>query len=136
MKIEYFDFVVIGSGPSGQKAAIQAANAGKSVALIEQDALLGGACVHRGTIPSKTLRENARRVNIMRQNANLANFQLNEEMEMATLIDRLDEVLKAHDGFMVKQISRNNITQIRGRANFETKKQPILMGNYVSIEIV
>ncbi|BCE00588.1 Si-specific NAD(P)(+) transhydrogenase [Marinicellulosiphila megalodicopiae] len=118
-QIKDLDFVVIGSGPAGQKAAIQAAKAGQSVALIEQDALLGGACVHRGTIPSKTLRENAKRVNIMRENANLANFQLDETTEMNTLIDRLDLVLKAHDHFMVKQIKRNQIDHIHGRANFE-----------------
>ena len=60
-----FDVTVIGSGPAGQKAAVQAAKAGQRVALIERDRVLGGACVHRGTIPSKTLRENALRVNHM-----------------------------------------------------------------------
>ncbi|MCJ8314641.1 MAG: Si-specific NAD(P)(+) transhydrogenase [Saccharospirillaceae bacterium] len=127
--IKEIDFVVIGSGPAGQKAAIQAAKGGKTVALIEQDLLLGGACVHRGTIPSKTLRENAKRVNIMRENANLANFKLDEATEMTTLIDRLDEVLKAHDSFMAKQIKRNNIEHIHGRANFESKDE--LTGNHV-----
>ncbi|WP_156490302.1 FAD-dependent oxidoreductase, partial [Oleiphilus sp. HI0086] len=63
------DVVIIGSGPAGQKAAVQAAKGGKSVALIERDQWLGGACVHRGTIPSKTLRENALRVKKMRENS-------------------------------------------------------------------
>jgi len=52
-----YDLVVIGSGPGGQKAAIAAAKLGKSVAVIEHDGMLGGVCVHTGTIPSKTLRE-------------------------------------------------------------------------------
>ena len=64
----HYDIVVIGSGPAGQKSAIQAAKLGKSVALIERNKSFGGACVHRGTIPSKTLRENALRVKSMRQN--------------------------------------------------------------------
>ena len=50
-----YDFVVIGSGPAGQKAAVQAAKEGRRVAIIERERELGGACVHRGTIPSKAL---------------------------------------------------------------------------------
>ena len=53
----YVDFVVIGSGPAGQKAAIQAAKLGKSVVLIEKDPHPGGASLNSGTIPSKSLRE-------------------------------------------------------------------------------
>ncbi len=114
----HYDVVVVGSGPAGQKAAVQAAKAGKTVALLERDRLLGGACVHRGTIPSKTLRENALRVRSMRYNAALSNFQLAEDTELATLIDRLDMVLKAHDSYMQQQMSRNNIDLIHGRACF------------------
>lgn len=113
-----YDVVVIGSGPAGQKAAVQAAKAGQSVAVIERDSLFGGACVHRGTIPSKTLRENALRVKNMRQNVALVDFELGEDTEMATLVDRLDDVLKAHDGFMREQIDRNQVERIHGRASF------------------
>lgn len=115
-----FDVIVIGSGPAGQKAAVQAAKAGKHVAIIEQDKYLGGACVHRGTIPSKTLRENALRVKKMRENAALCEFEIAEDTEMATLIDRLSEVIQAHDGFMANQIKRNDITHFHGRAHFES----------------
>lgn len=116
-----YDMLVIGSGPAGQKAAIQAAKAGKKVALIERDRMLGGSCVHRGTIPSKTLRENALRVRNMRQNAQLSNFTLGEDIEMSALIDRLGDVLDAHDQYMQKQIERNNIQWLRGRASFIDK---------------
>jgi len=117
-----FDVVVIGSGPAGQKAAVQAAKDGQRVALIERDNLFGGACVHRGTIPSKTLRENALRVNHMRQNAALANFELTEDTEMSTLITRLNDVLIAHDMYMSRQIDRNGIERIKGRASFVTNE--------------
>jgi NAD(P) transhydrogenase len=117
-----YDFVVIGSGPAGQKAAIQAAKAGQRVAIIERDNLFGGACVHRGTIPSKTLRENALRVKHMRQNAALANFKLDENTEMVTLIDRLDEVLKSHDAYLREQIDRNRIERIHARVSFVDNK--------------
>ena len=113
-----YDVFVIGSGPAGQKSAVQAAKSGKKVAIIERDSLFGGACVHKGTIPSKTLRENALRVKHMRQNAALANFELAEDTEMSTLFDRLDEVLNSHDRYMRKQIDRNNIDRIHGRASF------------------
>ena len=57
--MQTFDLIVIGSGPAGQRAAIQAAKAGKHVALVERREVIGGACINTGTIPSKTLRENA-----------------------------------------------------------------------------
>ena len=118
-----YDLIVIGSGPSGQKSAIQAAKLGKKVALVERDRYLGGACVHRGTIPSKTLRENALRVTHMRANAKLSNFSLTDNLEMSVLIDRLDDVLMAHDMYMEKQIARNHVDRLHGRAEFIDNSQ-------------
>ena len=124
--IQEFDVVVIGSGPAGQKSAIQSAKAGQRVAIIERDNLFGGACVHRGTIPSKTLRENALRVKHMRQNAALVDFELGEDTEMATLINRLEDVLKEHDKYMREQITRNEIERIHGRVSFIDNKALLL----------
>ncbi len=72
--MKQYDFLVIGSDPAGQKAAIQAAKYGKRTAVIERWAVIGGAAVHTGTIPSKTLREavlclSARSTNNMRQSS-------------------------------------------------------------------
>jgi len=64
------------------------------------------------------LRENALRVKNLRQNVALVDFKLGEDTEMAILVDRLDEVLKAHDGFMRQQIDRNKIERIHGRVSF------------------
>lgn len=114
----YYDLAVIGSGPAGQKAAIQAAKAGQTVALIERDRELGGSCVHRGTIPSKTLRENALRVKNMRMIAEVAHFKLPEDIELTTLIQRLEQVLQAHDAYMRRQVERNNVHLIHGKAHF------------------
>ncbi len=55
--MQNFDLIVIGSGPAGQRAAIQGSKSGKRVALIEKREVLGGACINTGTIPSKTMRE-------------------------------------------------------------------------------
>src|SRR6186997_1062520 len=52
-----YDLVVIGSGPAGHRAAIQASKVGKRVLLAERKAVVGGVCINTGTIPSKTLRE-------------------------------------------------------------------------------
>src|SRR5580693_5823125 len=57
MPISDYDLVVIGSGPAGQKAALNAAKLGKSVAIIERHDSVGGGCLHTGTIPSKAIRE-------------------------------------------------------------------------------
>jgi NAD(P) transhydrogenase len=55
--MQSYDLIVIGSGPAGQRAAIQGAKSGRRVAVIEQRQIVGGACVNTGTIPSKTMRE-------------------------------------------------------------------------------
>ena len=55
--MEKYDLLVIGSGPAGQRAAIQGAKSGKRVALVEMREVVGGCCVNTGTIPSKTMRE-------------------------------------------------------------------------------
>ena len=52
-----YDLLVIGSGPAGQRAAIQAAKLQKHVAIVERRTVIGGVCINTGTIPSKTLRE-------------------------------------------------------------------------------
>ena len=52
-----YDLIVLGSGPAGQKCAIDAAKRGKKVAVVDKGANTGGVCVHTGTIPSKTFRE-------------------------------------------------------------------------------
>src|SRR5262245_55119720 len=52
-----YDMVVIGSGPAGQRAAVQAAKLGRRAAVVERRQMVGGVCINTGTIPSKTLRE-------------------------------------------------------------------------------
>ncbi len=121
MSSKHYDIIIIGSGPAGQKAAVQAAKANKKVAMVESDKVLGGACVHRGTIPSKTLRENALRIANLRHHAELFSFSLRPDMEMAALIDNMHSVISAHDDYINKQISRNEIDRIHGRASFIDK---------------
>jgi NAD(P) transhydrogenase len=109
-----FDVVVIGSGPAGQKAAIQAAKAGKRVSVIERDRQVGGSCVHTGTIPSKSLREHALRQRIRRVDL------MNEPIQ--SLLDGVGETVAAHDAYMAAQLERNHITLLRGRASFVARE--------------
>ena len=113
-----FDIIVIGAGPAGQKAAIQGAKAGKRVALIERERGIGGSCVYRGTIPSKTLRESALHLDRMKRAGAAFEFSLKPDTQIATLLSRLEEVVKAHDTFMSKQLRRNGISLFHGRAHF------------------
>ncbi len=114
-----FDVVVIGSGPAGQKAAVGAAKAGRRVAVIEQSRNIGGACVHFGTIPSKSLRERA--VERRKFADRLAALGMPSEApitDVAGLIGEMSDVIAAHDVYMAEQLHRNGITIVRGRASF------------------
>ncbi|HEY2899851.1 MAG TPA: FAD-dependent oxidoreductase, partial [Polyangia bacterium] len=113
-----FDVLVIGSGPAGQKAAIQARKAGRKVAVVEQEKGVGGMCVQRGTIPSKTLRETALSLSRLRRGAELLDFKLRPDMEVSSLMTRLDEVVKANVGYLGRQLERNGIHRLYGRARF------------------
>ena len=108
-----FDFIVIGSGPAGQKAAIQGAKSGKNVCLIETAAQVGGMCVHRGTIPSKALRESAQRY----KNAHKL-LNTDQPTELPPLMANVDSVIQGHDEYISAQLKRNSIECIHGRASF------------------
>ncbi|MBH0194936.1 MAG: FAD-dependent oxidoreductase [Nitrospira sp.] len=113
-----FDIIVIGAGPAGQKAAIQGTKAGKRVALIERERGIGGSCVYRGTIPSKTLRESALQLDRLKAAGAAFDFKLKPDIQIATLLNRLEDVISAHDTFMSRQLRRNGISLLHGRACF------------------
>jgi NAD(P) transhydrogenase len=114
-----FDMVVIGSGPAGQKAAVQAAKANASVVVIDELAQPGGACVHRGTIPSKTLRESAVALGqLRRRSAGVFDLQPAEDLKLASLMTRLGQVIDAHQRVIAEQLDRNGIALWHGRARF------------------
>ncbi|MCK6499346.1 MAG: FAD-dependent oxidoreductase, partial [Nitrospira sp.] len=94
-----YDIVVIGSGPAGQKAAIQGAKAGKRVALVEQEQGIGGNCVYRGTIPSKTLRESAVQYDRIKRSSEVFEGRLRLDVPIVSLLHRLEEVVKAHESY-------------------------------------
>jgi len=113
-----FDFVVIGGGPAGQKAALQAAGEGYRVALLERDRQVGGACVHRGTIPSKTLRENVLQLTRFRQQAADFGLALPEDIQMSGLLTRLQSVIQTYSHIMQDQLEHNAVTHLHGQGQF------------------
>lgn len=116
-----FDVVVLGSGPAGHKAAIQAAKAGRTVLVIEEEAHVGGACVHRGTIPSKTLRETAVVMSRFRaRTAHVIDVALHGDVTLASLMARKDEVVRGHQAYLDAQLARNGITRWHGRGRFDS----------------
>ncbi|NOX09083.1 MAG: Si-specific NAD(P)(+) transhydrogenase [Gammaproteobacteria bacterium] len=116
-----YDLIVIGSGPAGQKAAIQAAKLGKKVALIERRKYIGGVSVHTGTIPSKTMREAAIYLTGWNQRGLYgSDYCLNPHLTMADLMERVNITLGHQSELMRQQVERNNIEIIQGIARFQT----------------
>src|SRR5712692_11676183 len=90
-----YDLIVIGSGPAGQRAAIQGAKSGKKVALIERREVVGGVCINTGTIPSKTFREAVLYLTGYQQRGLYgASSALREKITMADLLFRCEHVIK------------------------------------------
>jgi len=117
--VQTYDLIVIGSGPAGQRAAIQGAKGGKRVALIEKKEVVGGVCINTGTIPSKTIREAVLHLSgYYYQNVYGINYRVKEKITMADLAFRVQHVIKTEIDVTQAQLSRNNIDMIFGVASF------------------
>jgi NAD(P) transhydrogenase len=114
------DLLVIGSGPSGQKAAIQAAKLGKRVAVAERKERLGGVSIHTGTIPSKTLREAVLEQLAQRPLDVLdpTRIEESEEAVLQQLMDRTARVVAAETAVVREQFRRNRVGLLPGQAYF------------------
>ena len=105
-----YDMVVIGSGPAGQRAAIQAAKLEKKVAIVEKKTVLGGVCINTGTIPSKTLREAVLHLSGYNyQNIYGVNYRVKDKIAMSDLAFRVQHVIKTEIDVIIAQLSRNNV---------------------------
>src|ERR1700722_9137074 len=119
MEVIRADIVVIGSGPAGQKAAIQAAKLDKKTVVIEKFFEPGGNCLFNGTIPSKSLREAI--IDLTRFNErNFYDTSFNlEEVTIDLLQTRLKQVMEEERNVIFRQFKKNNIRFIEGQARFE-----------------
>lgn len=118
MAVYNYDIVVLGSGPAGEGAAMNAAKAGRKIAVVENYSQIGGSCTHLGTIPSKALRHSVRQ--IMQYNTNPLFRQIGEPRWFS-----FPDVLKSAERVIAKQVTsrtsyyaRNRIDIFFGTASF------------------
>ena len=118
--MEYdFDLLVIGSGPAGQKAAIQAAKLGRTVCMIERRHMLGGVCTNTGTIPSKTLREAVLYLTGMAQRDIYgSSYRVKEDITIDDLFQRTQHVMGREIDVIRHQLARNHVALVSGTARF------------------
>jgi NAD(P) transhydrogenase len=117
--MQQYDLIVIGSGPAGQRAAIQGAKSGKRVALIEKREVVGGTCINSGTIPSKTMREAVLHLSGFEyQGIYGVSYRVKEKITMGDLGFRVQHVIKTETDITQAQLSRNGIEVIYGAARF------------------
>jgi NAD(P) transhydrogenase len=115
----HYDMLVIGTGPAGQKAAVQAAKLGKKVGIIERKAVVGGVCTNTGTIPSKSLREAVLYLSGFRQRTLYgADYRLKLTITIEDLAFRANHIIKNEIEIVQNQMARNHIDLIFGEARF------------------
>ena len=114
-----YELIVIGSGPGGQRAAIQAVKAGHRTALIEKQASVGGVCINTGTIPSKTMREAVLHLSgFYDQSFYGANYHSKDHVTMADLNFRVQRVIENEVSVIQDQLKRNGVDLIHGVGRF------------------
>lgn len=115
----HYDLLVIGTGPAGQKAAVQASKLGKKVGLIERKEVVGGVCINTGTIPSKALREAVLFFSgIPQRSIYGAPYRLKETITIEELAFHTNHVIKNEIQVVHDQMARNRIDMIFGSASF------------------
>jgi len=103
-----FDLICVGSGPAGQRAAVQAAKLGKRAAVIEKGHNIGGACIDTGTIPSKTFRQAV---------LNLAGHD--NRPTAAQVLAQVGSVVEREAAVIENQLMRNDVSIFHGEASFK-----------------
>jgi len=116
----HYDLIVIGCGPAGQRAAVQAAKLRKKVAIIDAREVVGGVCVNTGTIPSKSFREAVLYLSGFRQrNIYGSAYRVKSDMSMADLTFRCNYIMQHEIETIEAQLVRNRVDVIHGHASFK-----------------
>jgi NAD(P) transhydrogenase len=114
-----YDLLVIGSGPAGQRAAIQAAKIGKRVAVAERRSVVGGVCINTGTIPSKTLREAALYLSGYSERGLYgSSYAVKENITVEDLLFRANHVIQNEIDVIRHQLRRNGVELFSAEAAF------------------
>lgn len=117
--MDHYDLIVIGSGPAGRRAAIQAAKFGRDVLVVERGRRVGGVSVHTGTIPSKTLRETALNLSGWRERGFYGrSYRVKQDISADDLRARLHITLGHEIEVLEHQFARNQVSTLKGEAKF------------------
>jgi len=117
--VAHFDVVVLGCGPAGERAAIQATRAGKRVAVVERHHLVGGNRVNWGTIPSKSLRESAVFFyQLTRNRLHGIRYEVSPELTVADFMQRERAVVRRELELIGESLGRYSVEVIQGHARF------------------
>lgn len=115
MSFREYDLIVIGSGPAGEKAAIEAARLRKTTAIVERHSVQGGVCIHTGTIPSKTLRETVLYISGLRQRSVYGLVGgVKSDISVKELMYRKDQVIQQEIDVIQQNMARYRIDVIKG----------------------
>jgi NAD(P) transhydrogenase len=144
MTAQDYDLVVIGSGPAGQKAAINAAKQGKQVVVIERAGMIGGASVHSGTIPSKTVRDAVLYLTGFNERAFYGqDYRLREHIGREEIASRVRTIVARETHLVRSQFSRNDVVELDGTGRFlgphtleitsASGTTTVVQGNYILI---
>jgi NAD(P) transhydrogenase len=117
--MERYDLIVVGSGPAGQRAAVQAAKLGRRIVLVEKRHVVGGVCINTGTIPSKTLREAVLYLTGHGQHAVYgSSYAVKQNIDAADLKVRVEHVVRREIDVVLSQLRRNGVDVVHGYASF------------------
>ncbi|MDT5042727.1 MAG: transhydrogenase [Actinoplanes sp.] len=115
-----YDLLVLGSGPSGQKAAIAASKLGRRVGIVDRRDMIGGVCINTGTVPSKTLREAVLYLTgLSQRDLYGSSYRVKEEITVSDLAARTQHVIARQTDVIRNQLARNHIAMITGTGRFD-----------------
>ncbi len=121
--MQQFDVIIIGSGPAGKTAAIQAAKLGRNVAIIDGMPQIGGVCVHTGTVPSKTLRETVLNLTGWRERGFYGrSYRVKADIKAEDLMQRLNMTLQSEVDVLEDHLVRNGVSIFQGYGRFTSDK--------------
>lgn len=126
--MQEFDLICIGSGPAGQRAAVQASKLGKRVAVVEKQACVGGVCIETGTIPSKTFREAVRRLYSQEQAESGGSHAGPIRPTMERLMRQVSGVVGRESQVVHDSLARNDIKVFQGAARFVGSHELVVSG--------
>ena len=122
MSNEHFDLVIIGSGPAGESAAINARKHGLSVAIVDARKIVGGNCTHQGTIPSKTLRHSVHSMMKFNRNPLFRAISEPKQLSFKQVMESVEDVIKKQVHMRSRFYSRNDVRLFHGLASFVDNK--------------